>query len=1127
MGRRGGFPLFASVTYVGPRGTSGGPAAGARVRASLTSARPYSATLRLTMYLTRARPRTRAARRLRCVIRVALGCAATVLVPVAALVGQGVTTAMVRGTVRSPGGVAIDEARVSIVNTATGFTISGQVRRGRFVIPGLEIGGPYTVTIRKLGYHPEQRSGVFLGLDERLELPFVLRATAIPLDTQRVVSLAPLPQSSRDGGTATTITGSLLQRVPTLNRDMYDLLRLVPQVSTRTGFRTGFSGGGVGLRYNNYLINGVSERSPYFNASAAFGGGRSVPLGAVKEYQVLLAPYDVRYGDFAGALINTVTRAGTNRFEGSAFAYARSDRLARSDSVAPYERALYGFSLGGPLLRDRLHFFVAPEFQHSTSPAAGPYVGQPVSADVPVPVAASDLTRLDAILRPYGLTAGSGGLVENRNPLAHLFARLDFAMPAWHTRAVLWTNHSRFSSTNFSRAAVADSFLLSTWQSEPVTALRFTSLQLQTALPGLGGAHNEFVVSYNVAADENRSAVQQPIVRVAVAGATGDRTMLITGTRPPAQGLSSREQVIQISDNLTLPVGSSHLLTLGFAAAPFRYDRTGVMGSYGTWTFSSMDSLERGVVEQYQLRRDFGSGSVPIGGTQYSMYAGDRWLAGDRVVITAGVRADLFAIHGRAPYNREIDTVFQRRTDEMPRRRADWSPRIGFTWDVVGTGRDQLRGGVGLFTGRPPATWLHSALANYGIGIGALTCGAGGTGPAPIFVPNHRTPPTACTNGSGFGQNPRGDVELLDPQLQMVRTLRGSGAWDRRLPWDLVVTGEVMLTRNLSDYVFMNLNLAGPQGIDRNGRILYGTIDTAGTARPAARLSGRSVIDLVNTSSNYSYQLSARLEKRFTRGTAATASYTYSRVRDVSTPVRTAVPGVMNWSARAISGRQDDMRAGISLNDVPHRVILAGNYRAPWVRWPTELSFYYVGESGSPFTYVARGGPRRGDLNADGSNVNDPIYVPRSARDSSEIRFVGGSQEIRSQQEAFDRFIDGASCLRRQRGRIMARNSCREPWGQTTVASARQAVPIAGHTLETELQVFNVLNLLRSDWGLPRVAYGRSDVNAVSPLLVHVNQTGGPAGTAQSEFQFDVTTPRWDVQGESVFQLQVALRYRF
>jgi hypothetical protein len=200
----------------------------------------------------------------------------------------------------------------------------------------------------------------------------------------------------------------------------------------------------------------------------------------------------------------------------------------------------------------------------------------------------------------------------------------------------------------------------------------------------------------------------------------------------------------------------------------------------------------------------------------------------------------------------------------------------------------------------------------------------------------------------------------------------------------------------------------------------------------------------------------------------------------------------------------------------------------------TEFSFYYVGESGSPFTYVVWGIGRRGDLNADGSNVNDPIYVPRSTSDPGEIRFdpyirqvslPGGGAltdtiSVAQQTEAFERFIERTPCLRRQRGQILERNSCREPWSNTTVVSVRQALPLAGRTLEAQLDVYNLLNLLNRGWGHYRVA--------APALLQHVGQTEGPAEEAQPIFRFNPTAAPWTtLPAESSFQLQLGLRYRF
>ena len=1057
------------------------------------------------------------------------------LVPAGPLYAQAAATAAIRGTVRAADGTDADGTRVEVANTATGFVVESEVRHGRFLAQGLEVGGPYRITVDRLGFIPSRLERVFLTLGEPLELAFVLQPTPISVDTLRVVAASSFPRINAHGGSATTIADSLVHRLPTLNRNFYDFVLFEPRVSTKVGFgRTGVSGGGANFRFNNFLINGAGEGAVNSNVSP----GKSIPIDAVKEFQVLVAPYDVRYGDFAGALVNTVTKSGTNELGGSTFAYWRNDRLARGGDLAPstsYDRLQYGFSLSGPIVRDRVHFFLAPEFQRFTSPAPGPYVGQPATAIPPVPVSEADLRRLDRIMRDFGLTAGSGGPVETEAPLRNVFARLDAAIPRWNSRAVGFVSYARTEDPSFARSA-RDTFSLSTYEWALATGRRLTSLQLHTDLPRAGGGHNRLLLSHNSEWGDRLAAVRQPLVRVLVPGTSGGLVTLNSGTAEQAQGRFSRAWSFNLEDELSLPWRENHLLVLGIRAERFRIERGGVIGGYGVWSFSSLDSLENGIAERFEMRRDFGSASVPLSGGQYSAYLGDQWRAGQRLSVTVGVRADLLDLSGHAPYNALVDSIFRRRTDEMPRPRVHVSPRLGFTWDLFGTGRDQLRGGVGVFTGRPPLAWLHPGLFNYGVGIGVLRCGSlpSDSGLPPEFVADYRAPPTACATGPGLTTAPLGDVDLLDRDLRMAQSLRISLAYDRRLPWSLLVTAEAVATRHLSDFMFVNLNLQGPQAADRFGRVLYGTITPSGVATPAVRSDFAEVIDLQNTSRNYSYQLSTRVERRFTERIAASAAYTYSRVRDVQSPSRVNMPGIAMWAdARAVSGHHEELTRGISLNDLPHRIVLAGTYRAPWTGWSTDFSFYYVGESGSPFTYLASGVGRRGDLNADGSNANDPIYVPRDAFDPSEITFSGRSdqadadnslpaqaQRLVRQQAAFERFIERTPCLSRQRGRILERNSCREPWSHTTIASVRQTIPIGGRALEAELDLFNVLNLLNGDWGRYRVAAPR--------LLEHVAQTPEPPATAQSIFRFDVEAPRWTtLQAESAFQLQVALRYRF
>ena len=1046
---------------------------------------------------------------------------------------QGVATGAMVGTIRYPDGRPAAQAHVRVTTGAGAAAYDVVARDGRFLVGGLDVGRMYTVLVTAVGALPERRDSLVLRLGEQRELEFVLRPIARSLDTVRTVASA-VERANADGGTATTIADSLLHRLPTLNRNFLDFARLVPQVSTKIGLATGgLSGGGVLFRFNNYLIDGAPERFVSGNSSLAFGGGTSVPIDAVHEYQVLLAPYDVRYGDFAGVEVNTVTRSGANAFHGSVFADGRNDRLARGGPVAPdapYERWQYGASASGPIVRDRAHLMVAAEWQRLTSPANGPHIGQSSTATPPVPVRAEDVERLATVMRTYGLDAGSGGAVENVNPLANLFSRFDLQLPRWNSRAVVSENFARSTMTNFVRPAV-DSFPLSSYELIQLSWSQLASAQLHTNLRRAGGGTNTILVSYRAAEGRSRGPVDEPTVRVLVPSSVGGLAVVNMGTIPNAQRAFTREFATHATDNLTLPVGGAQLITIGGDAERFRLESGGVAGSYGTWTFSSVDSLALGVPERYELRQDFGSASVPVSGTQLAAVLGDRWEPSPRFQLTLGLRGDVLHFDGAPPYNPMVDSIFHRRTDRVPIARVELSPRVGFT--LSRSQSENVRGGIGVFTGRPPVAWTAAAYTSYGVGIGALSCGALES-PPPPFVPDHERPPQACAAGPEIAANRRGDVDLVDARLRMARTLRASVAYDRRMPGGVTSTTEALASRAISAFVFENINLVGPQGVDRHGRVLYGTIDAAGRAQPALRSPFAEVIDLRNTSRDRSFEISERVEKQFANGFGGMASYTYSRVRDAATPLRAGVRGTITWAGqRVLSGRDDDFTPTTSLYDIPHRIVLAGTYTTRGSHRPTTISFYYVGESGAPFTYVAFGARGLGDLNADGSNADDPIYIPRSTFDTSEIRFSGRADSAgadnsaaaqatreRAQQSTFEQLIQGHRCLRSQRGRIMRRNSCREPMSHTTVASVVQVMPIGSRALEIDLDAYNLLNLVNAHWGLYRVA---------SPqLLEHVGQTSPTAASAQSIFRFNATSAGWTtVNSQSAFQLQVGVRYRF
>jgi hypothetical protein len=1042
------------------------------------------------------------------------------LVPSCPVYGQPVTTATVTGTVRSPAGGEVTLASVRVINQATGYAVETQVVHGRYRVAGLEIGGPYIVRVRRIGYAAQERTGLLLSLNQQLEVDFVLEPAPRTLDTVHVVMQGGHTASSHSSdGTATMISDSTFRQMPALNRDVLDFVRLVPQVGTRFG---GISGSGVGFRFNNYLIDGVSER--LLNGNGA--GGKAISIDAVKEYQVLLAPYDVRYGDFAGALVNAVTKSGTNDVHGTAFLYSRNQRLARSTEYvreAPYGDSQFGFTIGGPIIRDRAHYFIAGEVQRMQQAATGPYIGQRADSPNILPVADSDVTRFADLLRGYGLEAGTGGPVTRRTPNANLFIRTDVALPAWRSRAVIRHNYAQSEQAFFSRNSTSGSFPLSSNAWSNAQARSSSALQLLTQLPQ--GALNQLLVAYSWTPSGASQFTRSSRIQVGVPGVgAASNPVLVAGPPDVGQGTGSRMRTIELANDLTGRAGAGHTLSLGLRTELFWFNNTSTRSQFGLWTFSNLDSLQRGSAASFRVEKDFGSATKRLSGAQTSAYLGDDWAVNSDLSLSAGLRADLLAFGPRPTYDPIVDSIFGRRTDDFPTSRLHWSPRLGFNWKMDQERDTRLRGGVGVFAGRPPLAWISASERFDGIGTRTLSCPLGN---APQFVASVSSLPVTCRNGSGAAVGP---VNLIDPTLTMPKMFRASLAHDRELPWGLKTSIEALYTRTLSDFIFQNASLAGPQATDRHGRVLYGIIDTLGREAPTPVAKGfQEVIDLQRHGNGHSFALTGHVEKQFSSFFQAAASYTKSRVRDVQS-ITTNSPALTFafWSGgRTVAGRHDDLSTGVSSYEIAHRVVLSGAWTAPWTRWATGVSLYYIGESGMPFTFTdstAVGDPTKpnGDLNADGSNANDPIYVPRNAADTAEIVFRDmPANPAARQQAALESVIQRTPCLRRQRGRILARNSCVGPWVHTSSAALRQSLPtFAGHQATMELEIFNLLNLIRRDWGLFRVP--------TTFLLQQVGQMPGAATTSQPVFVFD---PSWRPYGtenaESAYQIQLALRYRF
>ena len=379
----------------------------------------------------------------------------------------------------------------------------------------------------------------------------------------------------------------------------------------------------------------------------------------------------------------------------------------------------------------------------------------------------------------------------------------------------------------------------------------------------------------------------------------------------------------------------------------------------------------------------------------YSAYAEDEWTFSDRLSLTYGLRMDMPVFMNKPPLNQSILDEFGRNNTEVPSGNIEWSPRVGFNWDMTGDQRNQLRGGVGLFAGRPAYVWLSNAFQNSGsVGVGVLTCNGAA---APHFSSAAvSTPPDACSNG--LTAKAGGEIDLLKSDLKFPQNGRLTLGYDHQLVDHWIGTLEAMYTLGLNNPFYTNIALAGRQGTDEFGRVLYGL--TANN--PVLKHSDRNqIFDVQNQSHDYAYNLTAGLQRRFYRNFEGSVFYTFSHVRDVQSLSSSTAFSQYRFG-RAWGGDENDLTATRSIFEQKNKIIATGTYS---FKTRTDISVIYQGGSGSPIDYTING-----DANGDGVTQNDPIYVPQNATDPTQIQFkattINGVAYTAAQQaDAFEKFI--------------------------------------------------------------------------------------------------------------------------
>lgn len=1004
---------------------------------------------------------------------VALVALAALLLPSAPLAAQGVTTAAIGGTVTDTEGNPIENITVTVTQNATG-RINGSLsdEDGDYLVAGLQVGGPYTVEASGLGHAPESESGIQLTIGQRLDLDFQLSPQAVEVAgiTAVITPADQLINPSRTGQ-QTLVTENMIENTPSIGRNFTDFVDYSPLSGTGGGAT---AIGGSNNRFNNIQIDGVTAQD-FFGLGATGqpggqAGARYQSIESVKEYQIIAAPFDVKLAGFTGGLINAVTKTGTNEWQASAYGYFRNDDFVRKKlevggqdvEFGDFDNRILGATLSGPIVEDRVHFFASLETEGAERPGGDVAIGANTPAETHLSEA--DAQAIAARLSALGVDPGGFGEFTVENPNRNYFGRVD---------AGLSENHTLTVRHNYARAeddVVVNRFGGSFYSFDSnFYFFETTTNSFATELNSTFGrtGYNEARFGYTTIRDRRTPRTRYPSILIqGLPDADGSGTVsAVVGSEFFSQANELDQDEWEFTDNFSFDMGD-HRITLGVQDQNFEFRNLFLSGITGEWTFSDLAAFEAGTPSAFRrnvLHPDVDDPNARFTVNNLSLYGQTEYTGIENVVLTAGLRYDVPFMLDEPIRNEPVEEIIGRNTNEMPSGNGILSPRLGFNWDVNGEGITQVRGGVGLFTGRHPFVWLSNLYTNTGLFSGTLSCSGVNV---PTFTIDPDNQPAAC--GTAAPSFPTPVVNTVDPDFEFPSAWRFDVAVDRELPWNIVGTVEFLYTKYRKQIFYQELNVdfENPVSVTQGGRPVFGTHTPGPLATGAnnnrlaspTRLDSRflSVVDLTNSENDRAWNLIFQAQKRYSDNFELNASYTLSDAEDISG--LTSSIATSNFGFNPIGATTPNVPPLETSDYIQrHKLSVGGTWDpASWLTW----SVFYVGNTGDQYSYVYDG-----DVNADGyespaasDRFNDLIYVPVDAND---ITLIDPAD-----WEVLDTYIQTEECLNENRGRIIPRNECKEPWRHRIDTRFTFKVPtISGHHGALVFDLINVMNLLNQDWG--------------------------------------------------------------
>ena len=1012
--------------------------------------------------------------------------------------GQNVTSGSIRGLALDPQGAVLPGATVEAVHAPSGTQYSAVTDgEGRFLIPSVRVGGPYTVTVSLSGFRTQEQVNVTVPLGETVDLEFRLPLAAVTETVTVEAEVDPVINPTRTGPAA-NVSSEVLETLPTVSRSLEDFARTSPYFSPiAVNAEPGaLSVAGRNNRYNSIQIDGAVNNDLFgLSATGAPAGqteSQPISLDAIEELQLLVAPYDVRQGGFSGGGVNAVTRSGTNRFGGTAYYLGRSENFvgrytdpATGRESLPYGKFsenVGGGSLGGPIRQNRAFFFTNFETNRRGVPS-GFSVGGSSGVDFG---RVQEANRIRSVLtNRYNYDPGGLDQFTRRIDSNKFFVRGDVNVSRNHR---FTARHNFVDATNdIGRLSLTEFFF-------PDYFYHFRNLTNSTVgqlSSTFGRMFNEFRLTYQRVRDDRDGDTNFPSLQIELGSGQGGG-LFRAGRERSSTANELDQDIVEVTNDFTMQLGA-HTVTVGTHNEFFDFRNLFIQNSFGYYTFSSVENFEAGVAQAYQYA--YSNTNDPLqaaefGVRQYSLYAGDQWRALPALTLTYGIRMDA-PVFQRTPMRYPVtEQVFDYRTDVKPEG-LQWSPRLGFNHHLGGASRQQVRGGIGIFSGRTPYVWLSNQYTGTGLEFTRVQVS---------FNANNRIPFVADPNAQprNLGTASVNEVNLLDPDYKYPQVLRWNLAYDRDL-FGWTTTAEFLNTKTLQDIFYMNLNYAESGNRLPDGRPLMAQVN---------RTFSNAIL-LTNTDQGDQWTASLKSERRMRNGLFASASYLYGRSNTVNDG--NSSTAFSNWRFLYTRGNPNIPVLGISDRDIRHRINAMASYRVPLgLGTAVTASFFYNLQSGRPYTTTFSN-----DMNGDLQD-NDIVFVPA---DASEVIVVGGTWE------ELNAYIEADDSMKNYRGVIPERNTGRGPW--TNLVDFRLAFDVPFRTrnnFQITLDVSNFLNMLNKDWGVVRYP----NFNEVSPFRFDgVDAATGkmiynlaPMKTATFR-TFETDDPR------SRYQAQLGLRYRF